>query len=482
MRVKEHVARVLKTRKDAETTLPRAGYVIYSGPYISNSAGVHCLHKLCDELNRRGYPSFTTRGVVAASHLNAPIIDVDSAKALCARGFIAIYGETEAGNALGASTMVRWVLNRPGLLGGDEVFADSELVFSYSDAFSPYIKNRIAGKLYMPTIDRNLFYCDDADLNARSLTCYYVGKSTWKDGYCDPEQSFEITRRLPEKRELGKLFRASKLLYCFDNSTAIIYEALLCGCPVVIIPDGTQTKADFQQLELGADGIAWGLNEIDGKRVDVATLEARLTKAQEQFELQLEQMIALTQSRVKSAIDWDNERFSSTDWRHEPRQAVAVSARRVVRIGRQIERFVRLWRKRQITRARKWMFVRFPWRSDPRHFHCIDGRLSNRRLECYWLHDQPAETTAFDENDTFRITSALSASQMGKLFRASRRLYCFESNTPLARYALACGCPVTYLGERQSPRHVFPETAASDMKQGTGQSFLLVTPVSNNAA
>jgi hypothetical protein len=139
MRLKNHILQVLSSRTGEKSPEgPRSGYVIFSGPYLSNSAGVNCLHRLCDELNRAGYPSFTTGGDIAAPHLNAPIIDEESAAALCAGGFIAIYPETVSGNRLKARDVVRWVLNRPGLLGGDEIYNDSELVFSYSDVFSPY--------------------------------------------------------------------------------------------------------------------------------------------------------------------------------------------------------------------------------------------------------------------------------------------------------------------------------------------------------
>jgi hypothetical protein len=465
MRVSEHVASVLKTSQGAGGCIrPRAGYVVFSGPYLSNSAGVFCLHKLCDELNRRGYPSFTTGGDVAATHLNAPIIDEDSAAALCARGFIAVYPETVSGNPLRAEDIVRWVLNRPGLLGGDEVYADSELVFSYSNVYTPYIRNRLAAKLHMPTIDQSLFYCEDTDLTARSLTCYYVGKSTWKDGFCDPEHSFEITRHSPGKQELGKLFRSSKVLYCFDNSTILIYEALLCGCPVVVIPDGTQTKADLEQLELGAEGISWGLDEFAGRPVDVANLEARVSSVRQQFVSQLEQLIALSQSQVKCAIDWENEAFTTVNWRTHPRLAMAISARRIARKGRQAERSVRLWRKRQATRVREWLSVRYPSRSDTLHYYCTDWRLSNRRLECYLPHDRRTRTDEFDENETFRLSPSISASQLSKLFRASRRFYSFNPESRLVGYALACGCPVTLIGASQTTQHILPKGPGSSPK------------------
>ena len=128
----------------------------------------------------------------------------------------------------------------------------------------------------MPTIDEKLFYCDDWDLSKRSLECFYVGKSQWKEGVIDRSRAFEITRETPPKKELGKLFRASRVLYCFDNSTILAYEAILCGCPVVVIPDGTQTRENYESLELGMDGIAWGLEELDRVKVDVAGLSPAL--------------------------------------------------------------------------------------------------------------------------------------------------------------------------------------------------------------
>src|SRR5882757_3137180 len=120
MQLSQHITRVLGARTVTQgDPVPRTGYIIRSGPYFSNSAGIGCLHRLCDELNQRGFPSFTTAENVAAPHLNAPSIDDASAKDLCAQGFIAIYPETTSGNPLNARNVIRWVLNRPGLLGGD---------------------------------------------------------------------------------------------------------------------------------------------------------------------------------------------------------------------------------------------------------------------------------------------------------------------------------------------------------------------------
>jgi hypothetical protein len=274
------------------------GYVIFAPDYSSTSAGICCLYRLCDELNRRGYPAYITGSGCTNPVFKAPLIGRAQAQCLCMSGFTAVYSEVVFGNPLGAKIVARWVLNQPGLLGGDEQYEDSELIFCYSDVYSTYIKNHVAGKLFMPTIDESIFYSDDRDGSTRTLECYYVGKSSWKDGYVDRKKAFEITRTTPAKSELGELFRKAKVLYCFDNSTILVYEAILCGCPVVVIPDGTQTKEDYDRLELGRDGIAWGVGELDKVRADVPKLHERYERVKRDYVAQLESFIDITQRRA----------------------------------------------------------------------------------------------------------------------------------------------------------------------------------------
>src|SRR5262245_18536461 len=83
----------------------KAGYIIMTSSYVSQSAGINCLYRLCDELNRLGYSSFMTGGKVTALHLNAPLIDRKMAEMLCAHSYSAIYPETITGNPLQASTV-----------------------------------------------------------------------------------------------------------------------------------------------------------------------------------------------------------------------------------------------------------------------------------------------------------------------------------------------------------------------------------------
>jgi len=97
------------------------GYLICSQPYVSNSAGVGCTYRLCHELNVRGYPSFMVDTHRTAPQWVAPLISWSHARRLARSGYTAVYAETVTGNPLHARSVARWVLNRPGLLGGCEV-------------------------------------------------------------------------------------------------------------------------------------------------------------------------------------------------------------------------------------------------------------------------------------------------------------------------------------------------------------------------
>ncbi len=462
MWVSRHIRKALRRfADDNDRRTPRTGYVIYSGSYVGNSAGVQCLHRLCGELNARGYPAFVAGGTVAAPHLNAPMIELETAHSLCADGFCAIYPETVSGNLFGAAKVVRWVLNRPALLGGDREYADGEAVFTYSDVYSPYISNLIAGKLYMPTIDEGLFFCEENDLTARSLECFYVGKSQWRDGIINSSDTIEITRENPHRSELGKLFRAAKVLYCFDNSTILIYEALFCGCPVVVIPDGTHTQADFARLELGTSGISWGVDEQVSKRVDLTELKSRYDIVKRQFLDQLTSMIAISQANSPADIEWS--RLASKYLRKEVtkrvRRAPGQFVQTIDRYSRNVERAIRKGRRYCLGQRRENCIPYNPLRDSGKHFFDTRCDAARRRLQCFTATDC-IDTGVFDRSLAFEIAPATPAKELGKLFRVSRRYFTFQRQDPLIECALRCGCPVTIIGRGNEVEQIDPSPEA----------------------
>ena len=241
-------------------------FVIWAPPFTQKSAGVRCLYQLCRELNVRGQRAFMTGPEPQPAF---PWVDKKAAVRL-ARAGVAIYPEVVKGNPYRARRVIRWVLNKPGLLGnGDKIYEAREKVFIYSDFYRAYVQNRIAGKLFMPVVDRHLFYPGQEE---KSLECFYVGKCKSSQLDLIPHGLTEITRTTPERSELGPLLRRSRVLYTYDNSTLLVYEALLCGCAVVIIPDGTMEREDWQRHELGTTGIGWGMDEREQAIAEVDPL------------------------------------------------------------------------------------------------------------------------------------------------------------------------------------------------------------------
>jgi len=48
------------------------------------------------------------------------------------------------------------------------------------------------------------------------------------------------------------------VLYCYDNITAMTELARLCGCPVVLVPNGEYTEEKYREHEMGMEGLGWG--------------------------------------------------------------------------------------------------------------------------------------------------------------------------------------------------------------------------------
>ena len=454
------------------------GFVIVAPPFTANSAGVGCLYRLCHELRSLGFQAVMAvvpEGGKTAPGLDAPLIDLAQARELCDRGFTAIYPETVSGNPLAASSVIRWVLNRPGLLGGDAVYSEDEHVFYYSEVFRPYIQNRIAGKLYMPTIDEAIFYADENVPSrrsvGRSLECFYVGKSTWQDGVIDGDRMFEITREFPAKAELGKLFRAASVLYCFDNSTILVYEALLCGCPVVMIPDGTQSRQDFEKLELGIDGIAWGIEEHRGEPVDVPGLRARYARVKREYGQQLRQLVRVSGQRPAGHVAPPPPCMAQkTVVVDQSFDALAAGEVERVSLLRGLERKLRHWRK-------SWQRRRRERRQLHRFFRGLiaagiggmpaDDSPTHRSLACFYIGHAVWRDGVVDRSQAYevRITPRTNLRHLVNLFRVSTVLYCFDRHSLIAQIALLSGCPVVLVGPGGWRRRLVP-AAATERRPG----------------
>jgi hypothetical protein len=99
----------------------RSPYYIFAPDYRQSSAGIRVLHYLCHALNELGEEAYLANARVAHPDLRTPMLSKETMRAhfLSSRTPIAIYPEVVKGNPLDTPIVARWLLNKPGHLGGD---------------------------------------------------------------------------------------------------------------------------------------------------------------------------------------------------------------------------------------------------------------------------------------------------------------------------------------------------------------------------
>ena len=196
----------------------KAPYLIMAPEYQHKSAGVRALYRLKDEIIKRGY--------------EAKIVQ----KGFATNDDIVVYPEIVNGNPLGGKTVARWVLNYPGLLGGQKEYDPKELVFTWDKVYCD-------GHVLTVPIIEDFFRNEGLK---RSGQCFWIGKGKRPDieNY-NTDNWTEITYDWPATREeLAKLLNEKEVFYTYDNNTALISEAKACGCKVVIIGETDTSNFD----------------------------------------------------------------------------------------------------------------------------------------------------------------------------------------------------------------------------------------------
>lgn len=304
----QHTVPVLAGRRPTAPS-PHPYYVV-APPFTRTSAGIKVLHLLCDTLNHLGceaymviHPGGLPNRIVSSS-LDTPVLTRKIARRHFRDGRtpVLVYPETVTGNPFRAPVVCRYVLNYPGLLGGDTAYAAGEMVYGYSHrlAAAAGVPDQV---LFLPASDPDVFH-PPASEGARSGACFYASKyREVHGGDLLPVTSgaFEITRDKPNSLsplEIAELFRRSEVFYCYEN-TSLATEAAMCGCPAVFLPNEHLTEIIASE-ELGSDGFAWGdgPEEIARARATVGRFYDHYRKVLNDFGAQLASFVQETQVRA----------------------------------------------------------------------------------------------------------------------------------------------------------------------------------------
>jgi hypothetical protein len=254
-------------------------YLIWTVDYSHAQAGLKVLHRLCHELNAAGQVAYVscqrTNPAWKTAHREPPL-DGE---------WIAVYPEVVTGNPWNAPHVARYVLNNPGKLGGDKVYDPSEVVFVYSELFND-IGVGPERLLYLPTVETEIYVDDGVE---RTCPMYYVGKGRKTREL----EALEVTLAMRlDRYDLAYALNRATVLYTFDNMTGMVDIARLCGCPVVVIPNGEYTREQYGE-HVGWNGIGW--DEMPAYFDPVAFRRAYL-ESYEPFAGQLATFIDITQA------------------------------------------------------------------------------------------------------------------------------------------------------------------------------------------
>lgn len=254
----------------------RKPYLLRTPPYDPTSGGIKVMYGLYGWLLAKGQPAF----------LNTSI-DVPA---------VGIYPEIYRGNDMGARKVIRYILQKPGMMGTSDEFG----TFSTGpNTFHPddelYIFSKVYDEwdtpndhiLFLPVIDLHVF----KDQNKkRDKIAFYVGKGINLGKH--PKEAIEITKQsTADQQALADKLNECQTLYVYDRLSAIMEVARLCGVNVVYL--GDMPKEQLALYEPGMNGITYGdeeINELWG-----LSFRATYEKLIRDFEDKLEMFIDHTQ-------------------------------------------------------------------------------------------------------------------------------------------------------------------------------------------
>src|SRR3972149_6590261 len=195
---------------------------------------------------------------------------------------IAIYPEIQQGNPAEAFTVVRYILNKPGVVDalyddgtvkkGPTKFNDDDILYYFSRLYGDTDEKHY---MFLPILNMHLFK-DQKKL--RNKTCWFLGKGMHyidKSQYIHPEDAIYIDREFAQDQQaLADLLNECDILYNYDPVSAMIEISRLCGCRIVQIPS-IYTKEEFSKYEPTLMGFSWGKDEEVKLNVDEFTTHYR---------------------------------------------------------------------------------------------------------------------------------------------------------------------------------------------------------------
>jgi hypothetical protein len=189
---------------------------------------------------------------------------------------------------------VRWILNYPGLLGGQKYFND-DFLMTYTQNLAKASRNSNPNAsievLYLPAL--NLQEMPEAKevatKNPEKYSLIYAQKFRALGGRITQvhQRTIEITRvekNSPNRQETLSLIAGAEQVYVYENTT-VITEAQILGTHVRCISNKWFDQI-IAEVELGTSGIVWGM-DTQLEQPDSKDVIGKIAKYEENLPIKL---------------------------------------------------------------------------------------------------------------------------------------------------------------------------------------------------
>ena len=212
------------------------------------------------------------------------------------KGVIGVYPEIQQGNPTNAKTVVRYILNKPGLIPalmsdgslvkGPTEFGKDDILYYFSSLYGD------GDVMFLPILDLRLFKDQG---KKRTRTAFFQGKGmNYEYNPVHPDDAFLIDRHFAnDQGKLADFLNECHTIYVYDPVSAMTELARLCGVRVVMI-NPVYSKEEFGKYEPGMNGISWGKDE--GIELDTHAFREKYKQLRRRFETDLDSFIERTQN------------------------------------------------------------------------------------------------------------------------------------------------------------------------------------------
>lgn len=277
---------------------------VYAAAYVPVSNGIRVNYTLVELLNKIGIDARLVSYEKRRYDYQIPkpiekyVLYLDENDVNPSRDDIIVYPETIYDNPLNAARIVRYLLNRPGVLTGGLIeYRETDYLVAYSKSV-----DRSLPQLFIMNDDRKEILESRTDVKQNSV-CLYFGKVNRRllrekvnaiRSIIKKFKKIEVITRLnpTSRKELFDKIAGAQLLVSFDPLTNLSYESTLLGTPVLLADTSLYAWNGFN-IPL------WGMYTSYG---DLALHEEEVSKAFAEYERHLENRESMIRAWVNDVF------------------------------------------------------------------------------------------------------------------------------------------------------------------------------------